>query len=333
MSSSGIIARVRALCQKADELCNKGYLLRAVENYGRAVEAARALGADNLMALHMQQRQGGLLLTHAVHLAETTAAEADNRIAAHRAQCITLLSGAVAALERRRVADTLLEGKCTAVEEAWKAWDIQLDARLSDVTAVSFAALVGYEQFLRAGAYVLSVLAHARLFAAECSAAQFHSFAQHVVHAAQLMQQPRRHGDISLSMETEFVPRTRTVYSLRTIADAGVGSLFTQPLARAWQRLQRSGVLQARRVYQGTGSFFEERQAFHETVKKNMTAPDLRSCALPGCSAKEEHPAHFKCCAAYVPHRGLLLPRAPGGGLAGARESVQGGAQSCCCWG
>ena len=41
-----------------------------------------------------------------------------------------------------------------------------------------------------------------------------------------------------------------------------------------------------------------EQQAHQAAVHKSLNAPGLRTCALPGCGAKEAHPAHFKSCAA-----------------------------------
>ena len=31
-------------------------------------------------------------------------------------------------------------------------------------------------------------------------------------------------------------------------------------------------------------------------MQSSLTAPGLRTCALPGCGAKEVHPGHFKNC-------------------------------------
>ena len=122
--SSDVIARVEALAEKADELCKKGHLLRAGEDYGRAADAARALGEDNLVTLDMRVARGNVLCAHAAMAAQDAAA--DRRVLApHRAEGIVLYSGAVAALARRRAAGTLLEGKCTAAEEAWRAGDLR----------------------------------------------------------------------------------------------------------------------------------------------------------------------------------------------------------------
>jgi len=114
-------------------------------------------------------------------------------LAAQRTEIVALLSAAVAELERRRVAETLLEGKCTAAEEAWFAVEWR-DAGCSAADAAHRAKLVGYSTFLRAGLFMLGLFDIAAFFEAECSASQFQAFAQHVVHAADLMQLPHSHG-------------------------------------------------------------------------------------------------------------------------------------------
>ena len=293
--SSDTLARVEACADKAYKLADKGHLLRAAENFGCAAEAARALGEDNLVAVHMRLQQFAVLNVYA-----TTASDAvfdPHSNAAHRVECIALLSGAVEALERRRMTDSLLEGKCTAVEEAWYAGLLQLkDAHCTPVEAASWAALVGYQEYLYAASYVSVLLHSAILFTRECSNAQFQSFAEHVVHAADLMQQPLRHGDTTIvhGWNSKFAHAFRDAVEM-----AGVTGLNSQLLLGAWQRLQRSGVLQAPHMEEGGIPVDSpEVLAFEEAVQKSMTAPGLRSCALPGCGAKEAHPAHFKSCGA-----------------------------------
>ena len=142
----------------------------------------------------------------------------------------------------------------------------------------------------------VDVIARARRFAAECSDAQSLSFAQHVVHAAELLSQPRRHNGLVIPTEAEFTGELRDA-----VANAGVYGLnarVAQLLAGAWQRLQRSGMLQTRQIESTIRETEAGHHAFYATVKKSLTAPGLRSCALPGCGAKEAHPAHFKSCAA-----------------------------------
>ena len=307
--SSDILARVEALQEKANELCDKGHLLRSAENYGRAAEAARALGADNLVMLHLQMRQGSMLGGHAVLAPSATTGSDPLLLAACRAEYIKLFSGVIAVLERRRLADTLLAGTCSAAEESWRAsaWlCLQLSSQRGNrhdaaATAASLAALFGYEEFVRAASGVLlALLFPGRFSASECSAAQFRSFAEHVVHATELMQQPRRYGDVPLDDEIVFTNRLHDA-----VANAGANGLdarLVQLMAGAWQRLQRSGVLRARSIEGNTGSGIAlsdvDDRAFDMAIRKSMNAPGLRHCALPGCGAKEAHPAHFKSCAA-----------------------------------
>ena len=149
--SSDIIARVNAFNDKADELAKKGHLLRAAENFGRAAEAAGALGADNLVTVHMRLQQGNMLG------AQITLSSDYFPPVLHCREYIALLSGAVEALERRRTAGTpagtLLEGTCSAVEEAWQTGQVLQGCcgsreRVTAAEASSWAALFGYEEFI-----------------------------------------------------------------------------------------------------------------------------------------------------------------------------------------
>ena len=74
----------------------------------------------------------------------------------------------------------------------------------------------------------------------EFSDVQFRSFAQLVVHAAEMMQQPRRHGDVSLEAEAKFTDFLRGAVNL---PDYGPDPNLLPLLSDAWQQLERSGVL------------------------------------------------------------------------------------------
>ena len=295
--SSDVIARVHAFATKAAELMRKGHLLRAAENYGRAGEAAHALGADNLVALQMRMLRANMLAEAVAALDDTADEPRVTFLSACRTECIALLSGAVDALERRRAADTLLEGKCTSAEAAWRAKETQLKApHIPAAVAVSLAAMYGYEQVMHAAENVAIVLSVARAYAAECSGVQFHAFAQFVVHAAELMQQPRRHEDVVMGNEANFVSALR--YAAANAGASGLDARLVQLIASAWQQLQRSGVLQTRRIEEAIQCILHTETAYHAAIQSSLNAPDLRSCALPGCGAKEAHPTHFKSCAA-----------------------------------
>ncbi len=72
-------------------------------------------------------------------------------------------------------------------------------------------------------------------------------------------------------------------------------------LKAAWQRVERTGVLEIPRVQ-------EEVQArqhggrldieWKAGLAKAAAAPGLRTCGLASCGARETHPSHFKSCAA-----------------------------------
>ena len=291
--SSDTLAHVRALHTKAKELASKGHLLHAAENFGRAAEAARALGEDNLVFVHLQLQRGNMLGSYAM-------AAPDQRVCApQRAGCIAVFSSAVEVLERRRLAGTLLAGKCTAVEEEYAIWrSTTLQHEAVYATNASVAALAGYAGFLLAATNLCNLLLNAVHYRAECSYTQFQSFAHHVAHAAELMQQPRYHNSVGIVVEAEFTGAFREAMEhLRPSAD-GLDARLVQLLEGAWQRLQRSGVLQLRNYETGIGYIAARADAFHAAVQKSLTTPGLLSCALAGCGAKEAHPAHFKSCAA-----------------------------------
>ena len=292
--SSDVVARAKALEQKALELERKGHLVRAADYYGRAAEAARALGADNLVLLDVQLAQANALNSYAAAAADMSS---DPRIyAAHSPECIALLSGVVKALERRRLVDTLLDGKCTVTEELWSAAQVQRsNPHYTAGEAASWAVLFGYQLFLNAGTYALHVLAHALRLAVELSDEHSQLFAQQAVRAAEVMKLPRRHGHLSMEEEAQFVDIFRWCLSL---IDTELDARRLQPLAVALRRLERCGVLQARKIEDALREFYPEQQAYNATALQSLTAPDRRSCALDSCGVMEAHPAHFKCCAA-----------------------------------
>jgi len=300
--SSDAVARAREFFRKADALHVKGHLLRAAENFGRAAEAARAFdsGPDNLVALEMQRLQAHELLNYVLAVDDATADA--GVVAAHRAECVALLSAAVAALERRRAAGSLLEGKCTAAEEAWDAVDLR-EAGAPAADAASLAKLVGYGFFLGAALAILCLLDNAWYFASECSATQFQAFAEHVVHAADLLQLPRSHGTTDFGAEVLFAQKLSTVladWRADNLSERGLAVPLVQLLTAAWERLQRSSVLEMRRLLSEDrrleiNTYRDKSQA---AVDAAMAAPGLRTCALAGCGAKEAHPQHFKSCSA-----------------------------------
>jgi len=299
--SPEVFARVRALYRKATELNEKGHILRSAENYGRAAEAARALdpGPDNFVALSMRLSQAASLINHdQIAAANSSKSNTTNSLdlAAGRANTVALLSTVVAALERRRVADTLLEGKCTAVEEAWYAVEFS-KFQVSPAEAACLVKLGGYDNFVRAADIVVSLITNAFLFAEECSGAQFQAFTQHIIHAMDLLQLNR--CPLTTLGEGHFAETLSSTMAC-DLGERGLDARLSRLLADAWRRFQQSGVLEARGFLDE--GLLSERRTSDDTrtaaIGAAMAAPGLRSCALAGCGAREAHPEHFKSCAA-----------------------------------
>ena len=290
-----LLARVYALETKADDLVKKGHLLRAAEYYSRAAEAARELGEDNFASSILQAQQASATCSYVIYATAKQASEPHD-LAPHRASCIALLSSSATAMERRRAAGTLLEGKCTAAEEAWYAIHLRRRNDPDLHYAASHAVLVGYQHHLSVAANALMMLSNAFVFEHDCSYEQFHAFAQHVVHAAHLLQLPRSHGDEKFKAEVHFVKAFRA--SVSRFPTCRLDARLVHLLMQTWERLQRSGVMQSELIELGIDRQLSEERAQLAAIAKSATAPGLRSCALASCGAKEAHPDHFKSCAA-----------------------------------
>ena len=289
------------VARKVLELDKKGHSLRAAENYGRAAEAARILepGPDNLVTVGLLRCQAVMVSNYCGNVSNTNGTVDPTVLAAHCAEVVALYSTVVAALERRRAAGTLLEGKCTAAEEAYEGAYLR-EANCPPAEAASLAKLVGYGTFLFAARHVPDVLRNAFFFAGECSAAQFATFTQCVVDAADLMQLPRSHGASDYFADVCFAKTLFEAVPHLLSEPRGLDPCLVQLLTDASQRLQRSGVLEVRRILNERRHLIVSTSHQKKVAAMNsaMSAPGLRSCALAGCGAREAHPHHFKSCAA-----------------------------------
>ena len=292
--SSEVLAQVLEFTNKAGTLVNKGHVMRAAEIYGRAAEVARALGADNLVVVDMQLRQANMVN---LSMDGVRNAAGPGFYAAHCAKVVAMLSAAMEALERRRVTDTLLEGKCTREEELHYGAQMQRhDPLITSAEVASKVALVGVSTLFRAAANATNVLSQARAFAPDCSCAHFQHFTRYVVMAVELMQQRWRQKKAFIDVEAAF---TEAFCKAALAAPAnGLEARLVGQLEDALQRLSHSGMLQEREFAQLLDAESRAGAALKATVRNSASVPGLRSCALPGCGAKEAHPQHFKRCAA-----------------------------------
>ena len=293
------LARVFELEYKAAELSVKGHLMRAAEYHGRAADAARMLGDDNLVLVNTLSNKGRTLYSYCSSILSGVGQGEKSHCFAALKESITLLSENMTALERRRVAGTLLEGKCTELEEAWFARKVLEQDGVTGAELRSWAKLVGYDQYLRAAVnatpFLLTTLQHGAV-----SNMQAQQFVRHFLQALELMQLPRRHNDKPLPSESQLYEGL----CLAIIGDMGglhCDPLLRQELMDAKQRLERSGVLQLRKIGEQSHAPRASSQSykdFEAALVNSMAAPGLRRCALASCGAKEAHPSHYKACAA-----------------------------------
>ncbi len=111
------VSRVVALTNKAELLVSRGHWARAGDIYAEAVAAAQALHqTDCLIVAYLQAARANALLGHA----QTAGAETRTK-ELMRSAFLELLPAAMASLERRRAAGTLMAGACRPYEVAWCA--------------------------------------------------------------------------------------------------------------------------------------------------------------------------------------------------------------------
>ena len=319
-SESEVIARVLALYWKASELTDKGYTLRAAEYYERSAEAARTLdpGDDNFVTLNMRLNQATSLFSFA-----TLTCDDKPAARAYVAESIALFMVCSRALERRRMADTLLEG-CTAAEGAWLAALLQ-HRQCHPAMATSLRKQFGYDAFMSTASSVLGVVVNATAIGVSLSAAQKDVFAHLVVHGMDLLQAHRCR--FPTEAEVDFVESLSDFFP--RLGSRGLDPQLAQLLTDAWHRLQQSGVLEQRGLLDERGRLKSsaDSKKLDEAAQAALRAPGRRSCALASCGAKEAHPQHYKSCARILPWRRVLLPRASSVRLAGAQGCLQSRAQ------
>ncbi len=112
------MSRVVALTNKAATLEQRGHWARAAEKFAEAVTAAQALHQpDCLIVATLQAAHANALLGHA----QTAGVPEARGVELYRSAFLELLPPAMASLERRMAADTLLAGACRPYEVAWCA--------------------------------------------------------------------------------------------------------------------------------------------------------------------------------------------------------------------
>jgi hypothetical protein len=301
------VSAVVALANKAMTLREKGSYARAAELFARAAAAAQALGArDCLVVAALQLMQADCWLQQSK---SRLVAPAD--VASMRDVAFALLPVAKATLLRRKAAGTLLCGTCAPHEEAWELACLThstgelratsgevgdaafLRARVDASMLPALAPYVGYNAYLSCARIVFMRVILRK------AVAEMRADVAFVCDALDMMSQPLALDTTRLrfSAETALVHSMRSAiahdYISATTDDVGGAQLLA-----AWDRVERSGVLQARNI----GDAIARRACTEERVAAfaaaALAAKGLRVCALDSCGAREVHASQFKLCGA-----------------------------------
>ena len=303
-------------CVAANKLSASGRFVRAAEQWGRAAEAARAFGApDCLVVANAQARRSRHLAPLALiaPLADTLidadsvascaqtfqaswlvcASELeppDRALAVLNSALTTLLPDAMDVLERRRLAGTLLYGKC-APHEVEFARQLARTVDSSNVEReVACAPLLGYQVFMKAARLALH-----RLWIMDCDTVPpvamtaDQKVLSFVLKALDLMCAPRPFdgGCYDEAMLLDGVSRA--------LSDAAL-SIHHEALRAAYGRVRAVGTASRRGIEDALQVVRADFKGARAKSQEDNDARGLQSCAH--CGATEVHVKHFKHCAA-----------------------------------
>jgi hypothetical protein len=237
--------------------------------------------------------------------AKTAGVPEAQRMELMRSAFLEVLPLAMASLERRMAAGTLLAGACRPHEVAWSAATMAHAEKLAAKTSSASvfepcpaeAEEVGYDAYtnttklaLQLCAVVANTYAPQMLNLPEATAVACSVFVESAFDMIQL-----RTDDASM-LETMLVRYAQMFFEekqcFRTACD------WHARILDAWRRLQSSGVLQRRSILQAVSYNEAAHTRALATAAATAAARGLHFCALPSCGAQEVHASHFKRCAA-----------------------------------
>jgi len=216
-----------------------------------------------------------------------------------REVCLRLMPSAMAVLERRKAAGTLLQGSCRPVEEAYQIHvtrhilELQGDTQAMEMTPVVYAPYVGVETYFRVASSVAFMLINTGVFVRTflLSDEQKNTAYLFIASALDLMARPRDYNSW-LSGEPGLVGNLRVL--IPRVSD--LDNPATKQLCAVWRRVLRSGVLGARSIDEGIDITAQKQQHLRSAADADLAAGRLQQCALVGCAARESHASHFKRC-------------------------------------
>jgi hypothetical protein len=307
------ISSVVAITTKAVALENRAHWARAAEVYAEAVTAAQALQQpDCTIISHLQASQANALLAHA----ETAGVPEARRAELACFALLELLPAAMASLERRLAAGTLLAGACRPHEVAWcaattaRADVLAANSRpntaivpsAADVTS-TWPAYVGHNAYIFTAVIALQLCAASTysytarmLNLPEATAVACSVFVESAFDLIQL----RTAGASVIEVGLVGAAQKYIEQGQRFRSTSSAGNEWHARILVAWRRLQSSGVLQRRGILQAVS--FNSAALANATAAAAATAAarGLHFCALHTCGAQEVHASQFKRCSACL---------------------------------
>ena len=209
---------------------------------------------------------------------------------------VELLPPLLALLERRRLAGTLLYGKCAPHEVDWHR-QFTASAGTGDAgLSALYSQFVGYEAYLRTArlALVWVYRSRERSMVAPPSAAQAQQIFSYAETALDLMSATRLIEKIaSFPCEATLLLEVHQTLSLDNVH---LSVEHRNLLEIALARLKSSGVLEERGMDGAMQGIVRESQLLQAKAQAEKEAPERQSCAH--CGAREVHVAQFKRCSA-----------------------------------
>jgi hypothetical protein len=232
-----------------------------------------------------------------------------------RSALLELLPAAMASLQRRLAAGTLLAGACRPYEVAWCAAKFVHDQALAGsvpnapvlkpsiaAQISASAAYVGYSAYISTAVVALQLCAvctdtssSARaLHLPEATAVACSVFLASAFDMIQLRTGAVTSIEVSLARNAQIVVEERQCFRATSSSD------WHARILAAWRRLQSSGVLQRRGILQAVSGVVAYQAHATDTAAATAAARGLHFCALRSCGAQEVHASQFKRCSACL---------------------------------
>ena len=295
MATPDLLA-VGALRNKAYDLLRCGHRARSLEYFKRALAMAEAHGAEDCLIVAATKVEQARSIMNTAMMQDVPPSSQ------LLGPMIPLTMTALATVQRRRAAGTLLPGACRADEVASQRIMLESIATSEepDVGTASVAAalapLVGYMVFMETAnsAQRLLMLANRGVFLV--SKQQKRACVVILADAAELYLLPRPHEEFGMSEEASFADIMLSLMSHPEFyAQHGADSAR---LRDNILRVMQSDVLQHRDAGQTMRQSNQVYSASRSAAAAAAAAPGLRTCGLETCGAREQHPSHFKSCSA-----------------------------------